>query len=1095
MAQLVLGAVGAVVGGFFGGPGGASAGWAIGSAIGGFFAPGPPDINQAGPRLSDLRAQISSYGAPLGRIWGRYQVAGTVIWARDIIERETTTSEEVGGKGGGGGQTVTTTTYSYYGFFAVAIARHEITAVLRMWLNGTLVYDARPGVDAHTKLASDSIKTYFEVFLGTETQGPSSVMEAWEGDGNVEAYRGTSYIVFDDLPLADYGNSFPQVHVEVLAASQTEVSTKDIQALVIHPWEIITDSTGAEQLRHSQGGRTLYQAIALEDGTIVAEGEDYRTVLTAAQALFPGYTNYVGFYTGTTYDLSCFIGHAALFAGGGPVLATMCYSPGPAELLDNGPPSSSGGAPAICGLGIDPDEPKLYVVRNIQWDWADADHTMTGVATVIPAFSSYGSVSQGRGYCVGYAPKYPEPYFPLAVTGRFLEIRAYRLPSPPAATCLPGDPASSGIAELPSDGNFCLSSDGQLSTNVRFDIEVGSWLQLQKAQPNLSAPTGSVSIFGKPPVMLASDPNNTQAFWESAAASAGLAGTYPANFPEVVTEVGSSVNTIITYGSAFLSTIVRDICLEAGLSASQLDTTDLTDEVLGFCIGRVASARASLDVLRRAFLFDCVEIGGKLVFRKRGHPSVATIPATALGAGIDTGAPQLVEHTRAQEADLPTALSLTYSSLTIDYETAVQSARRLNIAKGKEDGAEIPVVLTDQKAADLAWILLYDVWMARASRRFSVPLEYARLVPTDVVDLSDGEFDYTVMLLSRDDAGGVLTFEARDVRPSLYTDPTTSVGAVSGGGQTLTAKLPLNLVPLDIPIYRDADNDTSGFYAAVGAFGNSGFSGGKLYRSLDGGATYTVLDSVSVEAAIGLSDGDHLGAFFGGNVVDEVHTLRVRMISGTLSSCTRAQLLNGSNAAVLGAEVLQFQRATLVAPGVFDLTGLLRGRLGTEAAMLHTAQENFAVLSTSTIKRFASERAVVNVASLLKVVGLGSRLSQAYQKEFTNTARGGLPYAPVHLRAVKDPAALGTWNLQWVRRTRVSGLWLDYVDVPLGETTELYRVTVSRAGAEVFAVTVSAPSYVLTSAATGAALGDVVTVAQISESLGPGIGASVSLLA
>lgn len=1094
MAQLVLGAVGAVIGGFFGGPGGASAGWAIGSAIGGLFAPGPPDVNQTGPRLSDLRAQVSSYGAPLGRIWGKYQVSGTVIWARDIQERETTTSEEVGGKGGGG-QTVTTTTYSYYGYFAVAIARTEITAVLRMWLNGKVVYDARPGVDPDTRLASDSIKAYFDVHLGSETQGPDPTLEAWEGEGNVEAYRGTAYIVFVGLPLADYGNSFPQVHVEVLVTSKTEVSSTDTQPLLIHPWETVTEFNGAECVRHSAGGRTWYRAVAIEDGGTVAEGENYKAVLEAAQSAYPGYTNYIGFYTGTNYDLSCFVGPASLYAGGGPVMAVMCYAPGPAVLADDGPPSLLNGAGSICGQGIDPDHPELHVIRSIQLTWPGDGHSMTGVATVTPAFVDDYRVATIRGYCNGYPAKYPEPYFPAARTGRFLEIEAYRLPSPPPATCVAGDPATLGIAELPSDSSYCLSSEGALSTNVRFSVESGAWLQLQEADPRLGDPTSSVSIFGKGPIMLASSPNNVQAYWEAAAASAGLAGSYPADFPEAVSEAGVAAVTTITYGSAFLSTIVRDICLEAGLSAAQIDTTDLTDEVLGFCIGRVASARASIDALRRAFLFDCVEVGGKLVFRKRGSLSVAAIPAADLGAGVNVSEPQLVEHKRAQEADLPTVLSLTYSSLAIDYETAVQSARRLNIAKGKEDGAEIPVVLTDQKAAELAWILLYDVWMARASRRFSLPIEYARLVPTDVVDLSDGEFDYTVMLLSRDDAGGVLTFEARDIRPSLYTDPTTSAGAVSGGGQTLTAKLPLNLVPLDIPIYRDADNDTTGFYAAVGSFGNSGFSGGKLYRSFDGGSTYTVLDSIGVEAAIGLSDGDHLGAFLGGNVVDEVHTLRVRMISGTLSSCTRAQLLNGSNAAVLGAEVLQFQRATLVAPGVFDLTGLLRGRLGTESAMLHTEQENFVVLSTSTIKRLSSERAVVGAASMLKVVGLGSKLSQAYRKEFTNTARGGLPYAPVHLRAIKDPAASNTWNLQWVRRTRVSGLWLDYVDVSLGETTELYRVAVSRAGTEIFAVTVSAPSYTLTAAATGAALGDVVTVAQVSESLGPGITASVSLLA
>lgn len=59
---------------------------------------------------------------------------------------------------------------------------------------------------------------------------------------------------------------------------------------------------------------------------------------------------------------------------------------------------------------------------------------------------------------------------------------------------------------------------------------------------------------------------------------------------------------------------------------------------------------------------------------------------------------------------------------------------------------------------------------------------------------------------------------------------------------------------------------------------------------------------------------------------------------------------------------------------------------------------------------------------------------------FTNTGRILKPYAPCHLAGGRD--ASGNVTLQWVRRTRVNGTWLNGVDVPLGEATEQYQVIV-----------------------------------------------------
>ncbi len=71
------------------------------------------------------------------------------------------------------------------------------------------------------------------------------------------------------------------------------------------------------------------------------------------------------------------------------------------------------------------------------------------------------------------------------------------------------------------------------------------------------------------------------------------------------------------------------------------------------------------------------------------------------------------------------------------------------------------------------------------------------------------------------------------------------------------------------------------------------------------------------------------------------------------------------------------------------------------------------------------------------------------------------PYAPVHLRGVRDA---GDLSLTWIRRTRIGGDAWEQPDVPLSEEQERYEVDILD-GAEVKrTLTVDAPSVVYTAA-------------------------------
>src|SRR3990167_2627441 len=220
MAALLLGVAGAaaggVIGGTFLGMSAASIGWMAGLAAHSLLFPTSTDLPPAfGPRLGDLKIQTSTYGSAIPRAYGTVRLAGNVIWAPPIVETATTTTTTSGGRGGGGGATQTQTTYSYSADFAIAICEGPIIGISRIWANGKLIHNLSATASIGSVLASDRD---FTVYLGSETQTADPTMEAAEGAGNVPGYRGTAYVVFNDMALGEFGNRIPNIEFEVVAS-------------------------------------------------------------------------------------------------------------------------------------------------------------------------------------------------------------------------------------------------------------------------------------------------------------------------------------------------------------------------------------------------------------------------------------------------------------------------------------------------------------------------------------------------------------------------------------------------------------------------------------------------------------------------------------------------------------------------------------------------------------------------------------------------------------------------------------------------------------------------------------------------------------
>jgi hypothetical protein len=211
MATIFLAAAGAFAGAGFGGTvlglSGAVIGRAIGATIGQaidarLFGAGSEAVEVG--RLDRLRVMSSGLGGALPMVWGKVRVGGQVIWTSPYTEYASTS-----GGGGKGAPSPRVTSYSYGVSLAVALCEGEILGIGRVWADGTEV---------------DLSTLTMRVYPGSESQLPDAKIAAVEGADQTPAYRGTAYVVFEDLALAEYGNRVPQFTFEVIRAAQGKLA-------------------------------------------------------------------------------------------------------------------------------------------------------------------------------------------------------------------------------------------------------------------------------------------------------------------------------------------------------------------------------------------------------------------------------------------------------------------------------------------------------------------------------------------------------------------------------------------------------------------------------------------------------------------------------------------------------------------------------------------------------------------------------------------------------------------------------------------------------------------------------------------------------
>lgn len=486
-------------------------------------------------------------------------------------------------------------------------------------------------------------------------------------------------------------------------------------------------------------------------------------------------------------------------------------------------------------------------------------------------------------------------------------------------------------------------------------------------------------------------------------------------------------------GSVSLADVVSSILPDAV-------TGDLTQSTLsGFSVDQGAAADV-LATLSDITPLTCSVVGEQLSFGLAEafvDDDLLSLPAPT--AGGETAEDARADGWSRRRDALPGArqCAVRYYDIARDYQPGLQRSLGRS-GPGDVTMIELPAAMTAGEARNLANRAAQRFTLARDTMRYRIAEIDQRFGPGAIVRTPVAEGVWRIDQWEWQSDGVMLDLSA--VQISLPATASTDAGRSNHAADLLAT--PTRILAFELPWDGQAEGASPMLRLAATAQ-TAGWTGAALYAERADGSMVGLGSTGRRRAIAGIA----ITALAGASplLVDTVGAVEIDLASPdfALDNATWAQLVQGANMAVLGDELIQFARADFVGGSTWRLSGLLRGRGGTEHATVgHVAGEGFALIDDSLISLDVASVGDVNSSSIV-AIGMGDTTPAT--SPIGNAGLTLRPLAPVHGRVSRGSD--GALTLEWIRRSRGAWTWLDEVDVPLNENAELWEVTLGEADA------------------------------------------------
>lgn len=1038
-ARIVLGAIGS----YFGGPIWGALGQVVGGAIDG---PGKAPTQYRNPSQQELRVAGTEYGQVIPYVRGAKRMAGQIWWNNDFTYDETTTTETTGGKGGGEPeQTTVTVTRNHKISMLIGFSRNVGVGVAKIWNNGNLIYNATAGSTTTTVAASNAAEfcTRMTFYSGADGQEPDPVYALAVGDANAPAYIGRSTLFIHEFRTGEQA-IMPNLTFEFVADGTV---ADEISPIVAATALVSTSNTHSG---YSNGYFFLMSASPSYTSTNLIQKTADGVTWTRCGPVASG-DNGASFCAGT------FGGQPRLFlqTADGPTVTTFTSDDG-AETWTNRGTGIPSFTQVRCFGG------KWFGVRTGAFGYT-SDDAVTWDTVSMPVSATWRDVIYIDASTKWFALNDTNTGAQIAVsTDNRQTWSTVATPTSPVAVynCkfMATDTATRILCSNHQGADTLCSIDGG-TTFINLDdtgttsfgegeclYQNGKWVMY----------AGS----GNPDHVIFSD--DSWVTWESVALPTGgpfqrgikYGGSkiwFTADASPYCATGDLSIMELITKASVPVDELQLDLCLMAGYTAAQIDVTALTsitNEVDSFAWAEASGIRSPSEMLMRNMHYDAVMSGTKMTFRPRAGASVATITYEELGTTLSGDDPEPFELNLGNDIEIPARKGLQYVNLSFDYQPDfIEGDRLVSTMESSIDMDNTTLGLTPSRAKSIADARTLDTYIQRVTSAIALQSKWAELEPTDVITVTaEDASTFRMFVTSVLDEFPKFTLELRMDDSSVFSQQGIA-SADYDAPTTLTERPDTEMVLFDPPMLNDAHNSPSIYVATRGA--STPYPGSAIYRSTDSFVTYELQTLVDESAVLGTTS-TALSSWTGPRVFDERSKVRVDVGSaGVINGTTRAAMLADPtlNAFLIGNEVVRARDADLVSSGVYDLSGFLRGRLGTEWAMTgHVSGETIVQLRSAGLRRMLLQNNQLGVAQSYRGITRGRSITTETTQTITPLGVNLKPRAPKRVRVRRNTS--GDITFEVMRRTRFSCRRGSEIgsSVPLGETVERYELDLFTVG-------------------------------------------------
>jgi len=553
---------------------------------------------------------------------------------------------------------------------------------------------------------------------------------------------------------------------------------------------------------------------------------------------------------------------------------------------------------------------------------------------------------------------------------------------------------------------------------------------------------------------------------------------------------------VVQSSTAEVKDYIGQVCRDAGFGDDEFEAEAITNTLLGLPMRGPSEARDRLAPVLIGYELVTSEKDGVLRFSYRKDVPTATVDAQDLSAreiGADTIRPVTFADLGDDPAD---KIVVTYRQKARDYVISVAEYNRR--AEAARTTQRIDLSVMQMEDADAQALAMHTALLAPVNRRqveLTLPMSYVDSVYEGVrisVPVNGRTREVLVMSVTRGPSGVLEVIGIAD-QVSIMSLPVETLIPVNPGyaalgqGSGTFGNTPISFSFLDLAPLRDEHRNKVGWYLAACSKSRSArFPQALVYQALDENEEeWRAIGRVQVDSVMGRCLSVLPSAPIG--VWDNVNFIDVELTSGDLESVTELACLNGRNRALVGSEIIGFQRAELIDTYTYRLSGLLRGLRDTEAKIKeHIEDETFVLLTGKGLAFIELESASIGMPRTYKVLTPGMRLPEAESFTLVNNGAQSRCFAPDHIKGTRDVS--NNLTIEWTRVSRANVRLLSTQAIPISEPFERYELTVNNAttGEAIRTFVVAQPSVHYSAAqqtADGLTLGQkmYVTVRQLGD--------------